>query len=76
MTDWISVKERLPDSSSLWVLFYAKDSGMFGGVKYGWMRPDSYGVAFWHPPLGVPVYRADQVTHWMPLPDPPKEELQ
>lgn len=65
---WISVKERLPGSERILIT-----NGEF--VKEGYRQPD-----------GVWKYGAEKhmkwerlschpVTHWMPLPEPPKEEV-
>ena len=68
--EWISVKERLPELGEE-VLVY-----------YHWITPpekasitrDSMHI---HDRSMKPVWgkhRNDKVTHWMPLPEPPKEE--
>lgn len=69
---WISVKDRLPPMYHM-VLITGKnsDGGSFGvikgshdGDKGQWYRDD----------IGQYVdSRGDTVTHWMPLPEPPKE---
>ena len=76
---WISVKERLPDKEEKYHLCYAKGgyhciclwtNDIFGlrsvyinhykpGSKWGWSMHTK------------PKY--DEITHWMPLPEPPKE---
>ncbi len=71
--EWISVKDRLPPIYQM-VLITGKngDGGSFGVIKgsydghnYNWYRDD----------IGHYVNsRGDIVTHWMPLPEPPKEE--
>jgi len=59
---WISVKERLPDKMGGYIVVNAK----YGVVKHG----------YWH--HGVQrftTYNDDEltdITHWMPLPDPPE----
>lgn len=59
---WISVDERLPDEDAN-VLVYFEDrtimTAHFLGCNIGWV-PDNTGMS-----LG-------KVTHWMPLPEPPK----
>jgi hypothetical protein len=71
---WISVKDRLPPMYHM-VLITGKNSagGSFGvikgshdGDKGQWYRDD----------IGQYVdSRGDTVTHWMPLPELPKEEI-
>ncbi len=78
MSDWISVKDRLPervgleDDETEYVLVcesfeYYGGGGKYvsicGYEKYGWSEWDNFGNV-----------RAERITHWMPLPEPPKEE--
>lgn len=60
---WISVKERLPEVEAD-ILAYIGE----GGFVVCWMTHDGY----WQ----CPAYLMDKddVTHWQPLPEPPKEE--
>ena len=60
MSEWISVQDKLPEEDSL-ILAYMEG---FGGVK----RVD---VIRFDPRYST-VSRT--VTHWMPLPKPPKED--
>lgn len=69
---WISVKDRLPNSNGCYIVWrphFYPDFGMpsicyFDGSNT-WH--DSYGVDF------EKILNASDVTHWMPLPEPPKE---
>lgn len=69
---WISVTERLPDGdedvlvtdgNALAVGYYRPDANAWDSCEFGWIenRPDPY-------PSGLGT-----VTHWMPLPEPPKD---
>ena len=59
MREWISVKERLPSDEKT-VLCVTKNNRPFVcRYKHAWER--------WAVSLNV------EVTHWMPLPEPPKE---
>lgn len=62
-TKWISVKERLPEVEAD-ILAYIGE----GSFVVCWMTHDGY----WQ----CPAYLMDKddVTHWQPLPEPPKEE--
>ena len=64
MSEWISVKDRLPDEFE-WVLACDKDrcvgEAMFTRIGERWDGP--YGE-----------YQLHGVTHWMPMPEPPKED--
>lgn len=63
---WISVEERLPEEDEN-VLVYGP-----------WGIGNGYSLAFWYDSAWNDVdsgYPLDNVSHWMPLPDPPKEVL-
>ena len=55
---WISVKDRLPENSNI-VLVCVDNIVSAGYVQIGWM-------------LGE-FFENKHVTHWMPFPEPPKE---
>ena len=69
---WISCKERMPEKYEN-VLFFSS-----------WEIPDGMAAGYWNGRAWVPVGRAEgdspgiewwvqeEVTHWMPLPEPPK----
>ena len=61
--EWISVEDRLPnmcDDQKVTV-------NLFGHVDFAWF--DSFFGVF----RDRDGYNRHGVTHWMPLPDPPKE---
>lgn len=60
---WHRVEERLPDDSREVIIFTA--SRIMGVGSF--IRPNWYQ---WYSGGGLPV----DVTHWMPLPEPPKED--
>jgi hypothetical protein len=64
MSEWISVKERLPGANEdVWC--YSNRNGGYTFIGYigyhvrDWMENGSLHIG--------------DVTHWMPLPEPPKE---
>ena len=64
---WISVEDRLPEKNQA-VLGWYKDNP-FAGYTYG--------VVSWNGKGWVFVYAqryVTNVTHWMPMPEPPKTE--
>ena len=66
---WIPVTERLPeDRSDVLVVAYWHERW---GVYMGWCAPER--VA-WSVHIGIGDRSDIAVTHWMPLPEPPKEE--
>lgn len=59
---WISVEERLPEEG-VSVLIYG-----FGCVDIGWVIDTGWRSEY------INDYDEGEITHWMPLPEPPKEE--
>lgn len=58
---WISVEERLPEIRKAVLITDGIDVGT-GWMNQGWWNT-------WFTDI-----RRDEVTHWMPLPEPPEEE--
>lgn len=64
---WIPVTERLPeDRSNVLVVAYWNERW---GVYMGWCAPKR---AEWSVHIGIGDRNDVAVTHWMPLPEPPK----
>lgn len=64
-TSWISVKDRLPEDDATYLVYGRNGYGIVFAVYYGdgeWLTCDDL----------TNITRF--VTHWMPLPKPPKEE--
>lgn len=67
---WIPVEERLPeDHSDVLVIAYWHEQW---GVYMGWCAPER---AQWSVHIGIGDRNDVAVTHWRPLPEPPKEEM-
>ena len=62
---WIPVTERLPEPWK-WVLCYCR-AGIIETLRYDDLMND------WDTPHPNRCYMKGFVTHWMPLPEPPKE---
>ena len=62
--EWISVDDRLPESGKEGVLIALR----WGEVDIGWCEDGRWSSEF------VNEYEEGEVTHWMPLPEPPKGE--
>ena len=62
--EWISVKDGLPKSGKEGVLIGLR----WGEVDIGWCEDSRWRSEF------VNEYEDGEVTHWMPLPNPPKGE--
>lgn len=73
MNEWISVKERLPGRNCEVLAYYGfvrEGSDDLGYMCMGTLEYYAHdeNPHFQHESSGV------RVTHWMPLPEPPKEE--
>lgn len=73
VSGWISVKDRLPDDSDKIVLVIA--NGKFGNTTLN----EAFELACYYKDYGwvlesYPDMENVRVTHWMPLPEPPKED--
>lgn len=64
---WIPVTERLPEDLTR-VIVYCEDGVSFGLCEH-LIADDDEEVVEWHDFLYYPI----TPTHWMPLPEPPKE---
>ena len=81
MSEWIPVTEQLPELDQE-VLVYAvgKIDGFFGSSVYALSKrslfkyvPSSKGSEEWRSPW-LCFMENYEITHWTPLPEPPKEE--
>lgn len=63
--EWISVKDRMPEDDATDYLVYGRNGyGIVVAIYYGdgeWLTDDLTNITRF-------------VTHWMPLPEPPKED--
>ena len=62
--EWIPIKDRLPKNEKEDVLIALR----WGMVDIGWYEEGKWSSEF------VNEYEDGEVTHWMPLPQPPKGE--
>jgi hypothetical protein len=53
-------------------VFWVKYEGTIWHAKTGWMKMQSNGALFVIPSPDYEDQKNRQVTHWMPLPEPPK----
>ena len=71
MSDWISVKDRLPEKEGVYIGFIQYNSAC------SWVTPVRYikqpSGKYWWWWIFEKSY-TDYLTHWMPLPEPPKED--
>ena len=59
MSEWISVKDRLPKPFESVLVFRDGKISIDYSEENGWFAYD---------------FNGKRVTHWMPLPEPPKED--
>lgn len=87
--DWISVKDRLPDEEDDVLLLvrevehygrHEEKRNVYRWVFTGWRVDDEWATTYCHGYRRIQeeneksTYCEHTVTHWMPLPPPPKEE--
>lgn len=81
---WISVEERLPEiyekdpDWSVTVLFMTAQGHIHSGYRNIGRPQTSFYDDSWTPPYWLDEsenlsFEEDEVTHWMPLPEPPEE---
>ena len=63
--EWISVDERLPENDTERVLVFVKENDFTRPIGINKIDTDRYVDGKW-------VRWREYVTHWMPLPEPPK----
>lgn len=65
---WISVEDRLPEENQR-VILYIPRVMEGGNVRTGWLEP----IKMWFTD-GRDRLFYKQVTHWMPMPEPPENQ--
>lgn len=70
MSEWVSVKDGLPPDHTTYLVFIRENSGItYIGTSS--LNPTKTGFYVAYDDEGnAPV---EEVTHWMPLPEPPKQ---
>ena len=70
---WISVKDRLPEMTDGFGFISNKVLVAQGvndkQINFGWRRGCEWVASYM-----IPFARQELITHWMPLPEPPKED--
>ena len=71
--EWISVEERLPEvDTGVLVAVRHMQTGQFY-VRYDWRIKTTERCWWWKKTSESNVADLLAVTHWMPMPEPPKE---
>ena len=64
--EWVSVEDKLPDKCGNYLVYFGKGDGIKMKTAF-WLT----GKRIWK---GAEAYSTlNGITHWMPLPEPPKE---
>lgn len=77
MGEWISVKDRLPEKNGEYIVTACDEGCPYGeGIWYSTVVvPSEFYNGEWLWYEGTQKYYLEGiVTHWMPLPEPPKED--
>jgi len=64
---WISIKDRLPDKDAPYLVFIPTADETKPLIQIAWHDPREYGWS------NIATYWIDAITHWMELPDWPKD---
>lgn len=67
---WVSVKDRLPDHSCTVLAYH--DYGGMQVLDYS-MKHKLFNCHDWNKKTELDSIKIESVTHWQPLPEPPKE---
>lgn len=70
MSDWIDANERLPRDARD-VTLVSKEHGVVNGYYWSGLHWGKDVEPSWFISCGTHEGKADDVTHWMPLPEPP-----
>ena len=72
---WIPVTERLPEAHEAVVVFHPKYSNSHIAAYYRELetQPEVHCVNKWYVYGGFGVVLNPEPTHWMPIPEPPKD---
>ncbi len=72
--DWISVKDRLPNQSNVNIICLINNKPILCAVHDCTFSLTKNNVSFYWPDnTWIKDIYYSEVTHWMPLPDPPNE---
>ena len=69
---WISCKDKMPEDNTSVLFVYVSENGI-KSVHYGY-HFNINGIIAWVKPSGGLNYCDEEITHWQPIPEPPKED--
>ena len=72
MDNLISCKDKMPKDNTSVLFVYVSENGV-KSVHYGYHQTIKGLGSSWAKPSGGLQYCDDDVTHWQPIPEPPKQ---
>ena len=69
---WISCKDKMPEDNTSVLFVYVSENGI-KSVHYGYHQTVKGLGSSWAKPSGGWEYSDEDVTHWQPIPEPPKD---
>jgi hypothetical protein len=67
MSEWISVEDRLPEHKERVLGYWAAlEDGAYEGIEISWRANSNIWTSYFVPGFS-------EITHWMPLPEPPEK---
>ncbi len=73
MPQWISVKDRLPEINQQFIAF-VENKEVCNCSRYQNRSSDNSPSFYASTKTGLLICGLESISHWMPLPEPPKEE--
>lgn len=74
--NWISVKDKLPKANGIYIVYVQGGNSATGWIWYDHtvvVAGYAFGIWWWWD-NGTDFDITNNVTHWMPLPEPPRME--
>ena len=72
VNQWISCKDKMPEDYIFVLFVYVSENGV-KSVHYGYHQTLKGLGSSWAKPIGGWQYCDDDITHWQPIPEPPKD---
>lgn len=72
VSKWISCKDKMPEDNTSVLFVYVSENGV-KSVHYGYHTTIRGVYSGWRKTSGGWEYSDEEVTHWQPIPEPPKD---
>ena len=73
MSEWISVKERLPEINETFISF-VENKVVCTCTRYQNRAKDNAPIFYANTKAGLLICSLESISHWMPLPEPPEDK--